>query len=142
MALKTTPAEYAEKWGRNLTNARPDIERGVNRVTEAPGQKAAASVAKMRANILEAIDSGRWAAGVASVSLEDWKTKTLEKGLARLDSGVNAALGKVQEIATQNLANIESVKNEVDRMPNTSFQDRIQRMVAFSTKMHGKRIKK
>lgn len=140
MPLKVNSAQYTEKWSRNLRNARPDIERGIDRVTEAPGMKAAAAEDKLRQAFLESLDSGKWRKNVSAVSLEQWKTAAKEKGLARLDSGVTGALAKVQQIAEINLANIEAVKNTVDQMPDTTFQDRIAKMVAFSTGMHDKKV--
>lgn len=136
MPLKVNANEYAEKWARNLKNARTDVERGINRVDTAPGVKAAQAQDKFRAGILEAIESGRWKQRVASVSLEDWKQKTLSKGLQRIDTGVDQAIRKVEQIAQTNLANIEAVKNEIDKLPSTTFADRIQRMVRFSEGMH------
>jgi len=142
MPLKTNPAEYAEKWSRNTANARQDYEAGVKRVTEAPGVKAGQAADKMLAGIQEAISSGRWAANVASVSLQDWQKAALEKGAGRIADGVNNAMGKVEEIARINLANIEAVTDEVRRMPSTTFQDRMRRATTYMEKMHGKKVKR
>lgn len=142
MALKTNPAQYAEKWARNTANARPDYEAGVRRVTEAPGVKAAQAADKMLAGIEEAIRSGRWAANVASVGLSDWQNAAINKGASRLADGVQNAAGKVEEIARINLANIEQVTEQVRRMPSTTFQDRLRRMTEYATQMHGKKVKR
>jgi hypothetical protein len=138
--LKVNAAEFAEKWGRRMKNSRTDIERGVDRVTQAPGQRAAAAENKMRIGIMEALDSGKWKARVAAVPLEEWKDKTKNKGLARLDSGVDGAMRKVEDIAGPLLNAISSVKDEVDRMPDETFDQRIARMTAFARGMHTKRI--
>ncbi len=81
---KLTPMQAREKHARRLKGATEDIRIGVNRVTEAPGEKAAAKVDKMRANLLAAIDSGKWSAGVKRVGLEEWKAKMTEKGIPRI----------------------------------------------------------
>ncbi len=142
MALKTNPQEYTEKWARNTQNARPDYEAGVRRVTEAPGVKAAQAKDKLIQGFMESVQSGRWEANVASVSLNDWQDKAINKGAARLSDGVQGAVGKVEEIARVNLANIEAATEKVRRMPSTTFQDRVRRMVAYAEDMHGKKVRR
>jgi len=63
--LRVTPAEFVEKHNRRTKAALEDLRRGVEAVTEAPGAKAAAKADKMRANLLEALDSGKWQRRVA-----------------------------------------------------------------------------
>lgn len=142
MPLKTNPQEYTEKWARNTQNARQDYEAGVRRVTEAPGVKAAKSKDKLVQGFMDAVNSGRWEANVASVSLADWQKKAVEKGAARLSDGVQGAIGKVEEIARINLANIEAATDQVRRMSSTSFQDRVSRMVKYAELMHDKKVKR
>ena len=81
---KLTPREAQEKHARRLKGATEDIRRGVQKVTEAPGVKAAAKEEKMRANLLAALDSGKWKNRVAAVPLEEWKDKMLNKGVGRI----------------------------------------------------------
>lgn len=140
MPLKVNAREYTEKWKRNTQNAQQDYEAGVDRVQEAPGKRAAMAAQKMKQGVNEAIDSGRWANNVGRVTLEEWKRSAKEKGASRISSGVEGATQKVQEIAEINLRNIEEVKNQVDQMPSTTFQDRIQRMVRFATEMNNRKV--
>tara|TARA_Y100000310_G_scaffold181737_1_gene181739 strand:+ start:148 stop:570 length:423 start_codon:yes stop_codon:yes gene_type:complete len=138
---RVTASEYAEKWGRRLTGSTTDIRRGVERVTEAPGQAAAIQSAKMLDGITRAIQDGRWQRAVAGVSLQDWKAATLDKGIGRIASGVDGAMGKQVQMAERLLAAVDSVKGQVDAMPDASLEDRIARMVAFSRGMSEQRIK-
>lgn len=140
--IKLTADQASEKWGRNLKNAGEDIRNGVNNVTEAPGMKAAAAQDKMLRNLTEAITSGRWKAAVAKVSLQDWKDSMLNKGVARLSTGVDGAMPKVQRAMAENFKNIEEVLGQVDRMPSNTFEDKMQRMVAFATGMHKKKVRR
>jgi hypothetical protein len=141
MALKVTPTQYADKWGRRLKGSTTDIRQGVDRVTEAPGIAAAAKADKMLAGITEAINDGSWAAAVSGVSLADWRTATIDKGIGRIAAGVDGAMQAQVQMAEKLLAAVESVKTTVDAMPDTNLEDRIQRMVAFSRGMAEKRIK-
>lgn len=141
MPLKVNAAEYAEKWGRNLKAATTDIRRGVDRVSEAPGIAAARKADKMLAGITEAINNGTWQNAVAAVSLEDWKRATIEKGINRIPLGVDGAMTKQVQMAERLLSAVESVKNRVDTMPDTTLEDRINKSVAFQRGMSEMKIK-
>ena len=124
---KLTPQEATEKHNRRLKESIPDIERGIARVSEAPGKKAAAKQEKMLAGITKAVKNGTWARRVSAVSLEDWKSKILEKGVPRIAGGIDAAADKVEDFFTQVLPHIDKVKAEVDKMPDLTLNDNIAR---------------
>jgi alanyl-tRNA synthetase len=132
---KLTPQEQADKLARRLKSATQDIQRGIERTTVAPGQQAAKAVQKMRQNINEAIDSGRWAKKVSSVSLSDWQQKAINKGIGRIAAGVDEAMPRLVEVAT----NLQSVQNQIDSkiasMPSMTLQDNINRMVTQVSEM-------
>jgi hypothetical protein len=138
---KLNASQYVEKWGRNLKGAGTDIRNGVERVTVAPGQQAAQQADKMLAGIQRAIADGVWQRAVASVSLEDWKNATITKGIGRIAAGVDGAEQKQLQMAERLLAAVDTVKAQVDTMPDATLEDRIQRMVAFSRGMAEKRLK-
>jgi len=79
---KLTPEERAAKQINRLSAATEDIRQGVERVTEAPGVKAAQQQQKMKTRLLAKIDDGTWAKRVASVPLEEWKRMMIDKGVA------------------------------------------------------------
>jgi len=127
MAIKVTPEEYAEKQARNLKAATPDIRRGIERVTESPTAKAADSQDKMLARLTESVNSGKWAAGLKRVTLEDWKSKTLTKGVPRIAAGIDAAYDKVVIFASELLPFQSTLQSKVDGMPDLTLEDNIQR---------------
>lgn len=133
---RTNPQEYAEKWSRRLRGATEDIRRGVNRVDVAPGEKAAAAQDAMLQNLTEAVNSGLWASQVRAVSLADWKEATLNKGVARIPQGVEAATPKMVQIAQELLPAVDAAAEAAKRMPNVTLEDRINRMVTFAREMH------
>ena len=133
---KLTPQEFAEKWARRLQGSTQDIRQGIERVTEAPGEKAAAAQDALLLNFTESVNSGRWAASVRNVSLADWKKAALDKGVARIPAGVEAATPKMASIAAELLPAVDAAAEAAKRMPNTTFDDRIQRMVTFAREMH------
>ena len=132
---KLTAKEFQEKHNRRLKAATEDMRMGVERVTEAPTAKAAKKVDKMRANMLKAIDDGKWAAGLNRVTLEDWKSKMINKGIGRVAAGIDEAEGKVVQFAEKLLPHIDSGKAQVDKMPDVTLEDSIQRMVTFTRHM-------
>ena len=138
---RVTAAEAAEKWGRRLKGATQDIERGVRRVSEAPGMAAAKQADLMKTNINKAIDSGRWAKNVASVTLEDWQDKIINKGIGRITAGVDQAAAKQEVMYEKLLRNVDESVAIVNRTPRGDINQNIQRMVTFATEMNKRKLK-
>ena len=128
---KLTPAEYQEKHARRLKGAIDDMRKGVEGVSSAPTAKAAAKADKMRANILHSIDSGKWAAGLTRVSLEEWKSKMIDKGLNRVASGIDGAADKVTSFASEFLPHLDKGQDLIKKMPDLTLEDSINRMTTF-----------
>jgi len=131
MGVKVTPEEYAEKQARRLKASTDDIRRGVARVTVSPTAKAAAAQDKMLARLTESVQSGKWASGLKRVSLEEWKSKTLEKGVNRIAAGIDAAHDKVVAFAGELLPFEDSLLGTVDSMPDLTLEDSISRASAW-----------
>ncbi len=135
MARKTA-AQWLEKWGRNLGTAGQDIKDGVNALSVAPGEAAAAAQDRMLANLIESIQSGRWAQAVSGVSLADWKTAMIEKGIPRLSQGIaGAKRNKVAEI-TELLANVDAAAAAANQIPKGDINASMARANAFMLAMH------
>ena len=134
MARKN-PDQIAEKWARRLAGATEDIRQGVEGVSEAPSQKAIQKKDKMIKEWTEAINSGKWERSLSKVGLDDWKQAFLEKGLSRIPSGAEASKPKFEEFMNQLLPYIDNVKSKIERMPDTTLEDRINRAVAFMREM-------
>lgn len=132
---KLTPQEFQEKHARRVKGAVDDMRKGVENVTEAPTMKAAAKQDKMRANLVAAIDSGKWANGLRRVSLEQWKSQMINKGIGRVAAGIDEAAPKVVAFAEELLPHIDKVQAEVRKMPDVSLEDNINRMVMFTRGM-------
>lgn len=128
---KLTPQQFQEKHNRRLKGSLEDIRRGVEAVTESPTKKAAAKAEKMRQNLVEAIDSGKWARRLNAVTLDDWKKKMSEVGVGRISQGIDAASDKVQKFAEELLPFIEARQTEIKKMPDVTLEDNINRMVHF-----------
>jgi len=128
---KLTPQEYTEKHARRLKASTPDIARGIDRVSENPCEKAAAKQDKMLQNLTAAVSSGKWAAGLKRVSLEDWKKKARDVGVNRIAAGIDAASDKVTAFAEQLLPHIDREQAKLANMPDLTLDDNINRMTSF-----------
>lgn len=132
---RLTPQEARDKWTRRMKGATEDIKRGVDRVREAPGVKAAAKKEKMRQGILDAIDSGKWASRVASVTVDEWRAQMLNKGLARISAGVDGAADKQDAFFAQLFEHQDRVVSNVSKMDDLTFEARLERMTAMARGM-------
>lgn len=129
--VKLTPAESAEKWGRRLKGATEDIRKGVERVTEAPGKKAAEKKGKWVAKMTDVKVQDKWAARVGAVTLEDWKKQMGEVGVGRIAAGVDAEVPDMGDFYSEVFPYIESGQKEVAAMADITLEDSIARMDKF-----------
>lgn len=124
------PQAVAQRWKNGMNNATDKIKDGVNGVTESPMAKAAANVDGYVQGVQRAAQSGKWAAGLNRVSLSDWKSQMVGKGIANMSNGVNSAVPKVTRFLTDFLPYADSVKQQIAAMPNVTENDAEQRAIA------------
>ena len=139
---KLTPKEVQEKHARRLKGAIDDMRVGIERVSVAPTLLAAAKQDKMKARLNAAIDSGKWAAGLKAVSLDQWKKQITEKGLPRVAAGIDAASAKVEKFYDQLLPHIDKTVVEIKKMPDLTLEDSINRVGTFIRGMSKFRFEK
>ena len=129
--IKVSAEEFAEKHARRLKGAIEDVRTGVEKVTESPTVKAASKQTKMLQNLQQSVSSGKWAAGLKRVSLEQWKQKTIDKGLGRIAAGVDEAHDKMVAFGAQLLSYESGLKDQVDKMPDLTIEDSINRATSW-----------
>lgn len=135
MAVKLTPEQFQEKHARRLKGAIDDVRMGVERVTEAPGAKAAAAQQKWIAKLSEKSVQDKWARQVGGVSLEEWKSKTLNKGVGRIAAGIDEAAPKVIEFAAKLIDHQNRGLSQIDKMPDLTLEDSIARATTWMRHM-------
>lgn len=128
--------QYYTKWSSRLSASQQQITDGVNSVKDSPMAAAAASKQKMRNNILEAIDSGKWEAALKAVPLDYWRNQMINVGIPRISTGAQNAQAKVTAFANELLSFIGTTQSKVNSMPDATFTDRINKMVSWATEMH------
>lgn len=132
---RVTPEEFADKHNRRLKAALPDMEAGIKKVTEAPTAKAAAKQDKMKARLIARIDDGTWANRLKAVGLDEWKDKAITKGIARVSVGIDAARDKVRDFASQLLPAVDAARAKIEKMPDITIEDSINRMATYIREM-------
>lgn len=135
------PATVAAKWVRGMQNAGPSMKDGVNAVTQAPGQKAAAAAELYRRKVNEAVDSGRFQQASAAVSLESWKNDMIQKGVSAATSRAAGAESKVLKFQQFWLPITDQASQMVSQMPKGSLEDSKARMLANVEFLAGKKYK-
>jgi len=140
--VKVTPEEFQEKHARRLKAALPDIRRGIEKVTESPMEKAAKKKEKMKARLIEAIDTGVWERRLRRRTLEFWKKRASEVGVARISAGIDAAKEDVIEFAEVLLPHVEKGQKIVEEMPDITLDDMVARAEKFIRHMAELKYKK
>ena len=135
MAAKNA-ADVAKKWAQNLTAATQSIQQGVQGVTTAPTALAAAQAQAFVTGVTNAVASGKWQAGLNRVTLQDWQTAMIQKGIPRVGPGATAAQGKFAAFMNQLLPFQQSLSQQLQQMPRGDINANIQRMVFWATQMH------
>ena len=124
-------SEIARKWQRNLSSSTESIRSGVNAVTVSPTEKAAQRADQYLLGVQQAVDSGKYQAGLRRVDLAEWKTAMLDKGVPRIASGAAAGEPKFQAFMQEFLPFIESGQRMLDNMPRGSLAENIARSTAM-----------
>jgi hypothetical protein len=103
------------------------MKAGVEAVTTAPGQVAAANADKWQAKLSQADTLDKFKRRVGGVTLQQWKDSMVNKGLGRVAAGVDAAAPTMAQFMTDFLPHVESVAQRVRTMPHLTVEDGIQR---------------
>ena len=123
----SSPSEISEKWSRRLAGATSDIKKGVESVTVAPSEEAIRKKEKFKAELMKAIEEGRWEEALKEYTLEAWKRDMINKGINRIPQGAENAKKDFEAFLTEFLPFVERVKNEAEKMPDLTLEDRIRR---------------
>lgn len=128
---KQSPQQIAQKWNRNLAGSTEAIKNGVAAVTVSPTEKAARQADAYAAGVAAAVASGKYQSALRKVTLDDWQKAMLTKGVSRIASGAQAAVGKVEDFLTEFLPHVEAGQRMLESMPRGDIQQNIQRAIAM-----------
>lgn len=132
---RVTAQQWLDKWGRRLGAATPDIQAGVDRVTQAPGIAAAAAADRMLAGVTASVQSGVWQNQVSKVPLQDWKDTMKNKAIPRLQQGITTAQAKKSQSIQTLLTAVDAATADANALPKGGLEQNIARSVAFQRSM-------
>jgi len=123
------PSTIAKRWSQNLGASQEKIREGVQAVTQSPTARAAAADVKYLAGVQRGVS--KWKSRLNAVTLSEWQTAMVEKGLPRVAQGAMAAEGKVSNFMTQFLPYVDTAAATVRAMPNLTLEDAVNRAAAM-----------
>lgn len=125
-------ADAAQRWSQGFGAAGQRWADGIESVTVAPGQLAAAALPRYLAGVQA--NAQKWASRSAGVTLAQWKQQAVAKGQARLATGAQAGLAKYQ---ARIQAVLDAEKSIIAGLPpRGTVEQNIQRSSAFQLAMH------
>lgn len=127
------PAAAAGNWVAALQSAGTKAQAGAQRVQTSPGQAAAQQAQKWINRVNES--AAKWQRKVGAVTLEDWRTAYITKGVPRIASGAQQAQPKYQAALVPLFQYMSNVWSEVNAMPSDTPAARDQKMLTWAARM-------
>lgn len=127
MCPMPTSQQAAANWKNGMANSTAKLTAGVNAVTESPTAKAARRIDAYLAGVQRAVQSGKTQAALNAVTVDQWKTAMLTKGVQRVASGAAAATPKVQAFMDQFLPFLAAGVQQLSSMPRGDLEQNIAR---------------
>lgn len=125
-----SPQQAADKLRTRIQQSGTAYQAGVNAVTENPAAKAIAAKDKWEQGIQDAIANNRYVKGLENVTLQSWKAQTLNYGVTRFTQSADKAGQNYQKFAERFFPFLEQTMQTINAMPDTTFEERIQKMIA------------
>lgn len=135
MAVKATAAEASAAWAANFAAAGTKYTAGINAVTVAPGQLAAAQKNLYLQNVQS--QANVWASKVAAVDLQTWKNAANTVGAQRLGTGATKGQAKMASFMANFLPQLSSIVSGLG--PRGTFDQNLARFSAYATALHAKK---
>lgn len=124
-----SPQDAARNWKNAMAASVDKMKRGIQAVDVSPTAKAANAVDRQVAGVIRAQQSGKTAAALNAVTLQDWKAAALDKGVGRVASGAANAEPKMANFMSEFLP---FVAQGVQSLPERGdIETNIQRATAM-----------
>jgi len=128
-----TAEQVAQKMIDRVSGATQAMTDGANAVKVAPTASAAKASDRWLARVTAA--KGKFEAGCNRVTLQDWQSAYITKGIQRIPAGIAAARPKIVAFYAKFLPFLDGVSAQVKAMPNVTLQDSINRMIKQVTEV-------
>jgi len=136
MAARTLPNanETAARWAERMRQSTQKITDRVNAVTEAPGIAAARKKDLWVANVAAAKE--KWATKVAAITLDEWKTRMIQKGIPRIATGAMDATGKFELYLNKLFPILRSIMEQLPAREKGNIANNLRRVEIIATKLN------
>lgn len=122
------PTVVANLWVQRLSASTEQIKAGVLATTVSPGKAAAAQVDAWINGVNAARE--KFIRNSNAVTVQQWQTAMIDKGVPRVATGAQAALNKMIAFQTQWLPFVEAKAAVVRAMPKGGLENGVARAVA------------
>jgi len=133
--VRVNADEFADEWASQLSASTERIRRGVERTDKDPPRLAIAKKEKLRQRFLQALEDGTWDGELNKVTKADWQRSMVEKGVPRIPSGAEASKEKMRDFASKLLPYVSNLQKEIEKMPDLTLQDSINRATKWISEM-------
>ena len=136
--MSLDPTSATTKWQQRMQAAAQQITEGVNAVTTSPGVLAAAQANVWITKLQASVD--KWKRNVGALTLQEWQTAMINRGIPNIATGVQAKSGNYQAFATKFYPYLQTGVNHVKTMPKGTLADGIARatyMITYNNKYTG-----
>ncbi len=123
------PQTVANRWRDNLAASSQKIAEGVQQVTKNPMETAASRKDKWIQGVQRSATEGSWERGLRRVTLQDWQTAMINRGLPRIAQGASEATQDFAAFMADFLPYANSVSAKVQAMPSVTLEQNIARAV-------------
>lgn len=124
-----TTAQAQAKWLAGIQNSSTNATTGVNNVTTAPGQLAAAQQAYWLQRVTAA--ATKWATNVGAVTLADWKTAMIQRGIPNMQTGAQAKQNKYGTFYAAYASFLQGEMQTIAAMPKGGRANALARSAAM-----------
>lgn len=104
--INLTNAQFAQRWKDGIQNSSAKTKAGIEAVTEAPGVKAAEQADLWLQKVTASKD--KYKRNVAAVSLSDWKTAAITKGIPAMATAATLGAKRVEAVAGKIISTINT----------------------------------
>lgn len=132
---RVTAQQLADKWGRRMSAAAPDIQAGVDRTQKDPGALAAAQKALWAQKLADPATQNAWATNVAKVGAASWKDAMKTKGIPRLQTGIARAQQTKIGRWTALLSAVDAAQADANATPRGTLDQNLARANTFARSM-------
>lgn len=131
MPVRVDAATAQARWVAGVSAATQKISEGVDRVSTAPGQKAAQKAQKWLNEVTAA--APKWQRNVARVSLGEWQDAMKNVGIPRVAQGAQAKQDKYGAGMSAFLPFLTNVVSRADQMDDSTLAARIAKATFVMT---------